>query len=76
MKMPRLTASLPKQAATQQKRRRRNPTLATLLQQPNSSGDGVNHEGCNLWMRSWSDLKEYDRVVTFVHIGVYFSEFP
>ena len=33
-----------------QKRRRRNPTLGTLLHQPNSSGDVVNHEGCNLWI--------------------------
>ena len=32
-------------------RKRRNPTLGTLLQQPNCSGDGVNHElGCNLPM--------------------------
>ena len=30
--------------------KRRNPTLGTLLHQPNSSGDVVNHEGCNLWI--------------------------
>ena len=41
---------LPRYQSRLQKRRRRNPTLGTLLHQPNSSGDVVNHEGCNLWI--------------------------
>lgn len=31
------------------KKKEKNPTLGTLLQQPKSSGKGVNHD-CNLWM--------------------------
>ena len=47
-KMPRLNASLPTNAGS--KKEGKNPTLATLLQPPKSGGNGVNHEGCNLWM--------------------------
>jgi len=35
---------------TNQCRQQENPTLATLLQQPKSSGNGVHYEDCNLWM--------------------------
>ena len=48
-------------------KKRRNPTFRTLLQQRNSSGDGVNHElGCNLRMLYliWN---------TFVHIGFHLT---
>jgi len=59
---------------SRQQNRTRNPTLGTLLQQPNSSGDGVNHEGCNLQMLyvMGKNMSAF-RMVIFVRIGFYLA---
>ena len=61
---------------SRQQNRTRNPTLGTLLQQPNSSGDRGNHEGCNLQMLYLMGKNmSASRMVTFVHIGFHLAQF-
>ena len=50
--------------------------IQQLLQQPNSNGDGVNQEGCNLQMLYLMGKNmSASRMVTFVHIGFHLAQF-